>query len=354
MNMYYVDPIIKSFLRTYQPEGRAPYVRLDQNENPDGLPQWVYDEAMAKINPSYLSMYPEEIVFREKYASVLGINPDQLTLTDGSVVGMGYIIKVFGESGKKMLCVTPTFGMYKVYGDMVGMETMSIKYNSDFTFDVGNILKNINNETGIVVLVNPNMPIGNSYSKDEILSVLKKAQSSNAIVIIDEAYLYFNDESAIDLIDKYDNVIILRTFSKMLSMPGLRLGVIISNKEFIQYINNYKPHYTINCVAIAFAETIIDHYDKVLDELKGVFNEGKHYLLSKLDEAGYSYLPTKGCFICIYPKYKTAEEITEKLKNNGILIFCGKGDSAGFLRVTIWNKKYMELFVEKLLKIDVK
>ncbi len=350
--MYYVDPTIKDFLRTNQPEGRYSYIRLDQNENPDGIPKWLFKKAMKKITPSYLSLYPEELVFVDKYAKVLGINSDQVTLTDGSVVAMSYVIKVFGEPGKNLVCVTPTFGMYKVYADMAKMNTIFVHYEDDYIFDINKFISQIDDNTGIVSLVNPSMPIGNSYTENEVLAVIEAARKHNAMVIIDEAYHYFCDKTSLDLINKYDNVVILRTFSKMLSMPALRMGAVISNAQNVQYIKNYKPHYTVNGVALAFAEEMIDNFDRVLAELKNTFNGGKDYLLSELDNTKYSYIPTEGCFVCIRPKNKTAEEITEELKKRNILIFCGKGDSAGFLRVTIWDKKYMKMFMKELLDID--
>lgn len=351
--MYYVNPVIKEFVRTSQPEGRGNYIRLDQNENPDGLPKWLFEEVMSKVTPELLAMYPEETVFTKKYAEFLGYEYNNVTLTDGSVVAMGYVIKVFGEPHKKLVCVTPTFGMYKVYADMEQMRTVFVPYNKDFSFDIDRLLEQIDEETGIVSLVNPNMPVGNVYSGEEIEAVVKKAGENNAMVIIDEAYYYFYDNSAIDLIKKYDNVIILRTFSKMLSMCGLRLGAVISSKENIQYIRNYRPHYTVNSMALLFGETIIDEHDRLIKELKEKFNGGRDYLLAKLAEKNYSYIPTNGCFVCITPRHKTAEVITEELKRRGILIFCGKGDSAGFLRVTIWDKKYMKQFMDALLEIDV-
>ena len=350
--MYYVDPVIKDFMRTRQPEGRGSFVRLDQNENPDGVPSWLFDEAMKKITPEFLSLYPEDSVLTEKYAYKFGLKPENVTLTDGSVVAMGYVIKVFGEAGKNLICATPTFGMYKVYADMQGMNTVFVHYNDDFTFDINKMLDAIDENAGLVSLVNPNMPIGNAYTEDEIRSIIIKAKENNAQVIIDEAYYYFYDKSALEFVSEFDNVIILRTFSKMLSITALRLGVIISNKDNIQYINNYKPHYTINSVALAFGETIIDNHDRVVSELSEKFMQGKKYLLNALREAGYRYLPTDGCFICVYPKVKTAEEITAELKEKGILIFCGKGDSAGFLRITIWDKKYMKILIDALKDID--
>ena len=184
--MYYVKPTIKNIERIPQPENRGKYSRLDQNENPDGIPEWLYEKVVSKMTPEYLSIYPEEDIFTEKFADFLKIKKENVTMCDGSVVGMGYIFKVFGEKGKNLICVTPTFGMYKAYAEMEEMNTIQVSYESDYTFKIENILNKIDSNTGIVVLVNPNMPMGNVYSQDEIIKVVEKAQKNNAIVIIDE------------------------------------------------------------------------------------------------------------------------------------------------------------------------
>lgn len=350
--MLYVDPTIKNFHRTYQPENRGGYIRLDQNENPDGLPEWLFNKAIQKITPEFLSIYPEEQLIIEKYARLLNIDSSNITFTNGSVVAMAYALKVFGEPKKNLICVTPTFGMYKVYADMENMNTIFLNYNEDYTFDINKMLNAIDENTSIISLVNPNMPIGDVYNPDDIEKVISKAEKYNAMVIIDEAYYYFYEKHSLDLIKKYKNVIILRTFSKMLSIPALRLGVILSNEQNIQYIKNYKPHYTINSVALAFADTIFDNFDPLIKELSHSFQTGKKYLLEQLDSLHYEYIETHGCFICIRPKQQTPEFITEELKKRNILIFCGKGDSAGFLRVTIWDIKYMEMFIQNLVEVD--
>ena len=351
--MIYINPLIKNLERVPQPEGRGKYIRLDQNENPDGIPQWLFDEVYSKITPEFLSIYPEETKLTQKYADFFDLKLENITLTCGSVVGMGYIIKVFGEPKKTLLCVSPSFGMYGVYAESVGMNVKTLSYENDHTFKIEKILDAINENTGIVALVNPNMPMGNVYTESEIISVVEKASKHNALVIIDEAYYYFYDKSSLNLVKKYDNVVLLRTFSKMLSIPALRLGVIIGSKEIVHAINNYKPHYTVNSLALLFGEAIIDNHDKVVKELSEKFNEGKEWFLSALKENGYDIIPSEGCFICISPKYKSTEYIFEKLKEKGILILLGKGALQGFLRVTIWGKKYMQIFMDSLLKIDV-
>ncbi len=350
--MHYVNEKIKNAFRIPQPEGRGAYIRLDQNENSDGVPLWLFDSVMSKVTPEFLSIYPEETKPTEKYAKMLGLELQNATLTDGSTVGMGYIIKIFGEPGKEILCVTPSFGMYVVYAKMVGMNVRQLKYESDFSFKVENILNSINKDTGIVVLVNPNMPVGNTYKKEEIESIVKKAHDNNAVVIIDEAYYYFYDETSVELLKQYDNVFVLRTFSKMLSVPAVRVGAVLSSKENIQCINNYKPHYTINSIALLFVEAIVDNHDRLVKELKALYEEGKNYIMNALSEQGYETIPSAGCYVCIKPKHKTSRELTDLLEQRRILILCGKDDLSGWLRLTIGHKKYMEIFMKTLLEID--
>lgn len=352
--MIYVNEKIKNTYRVPQPEGRGNYIRLDQNENPDGVPQWLFDSVKEKITPEFLAIYPEESIPTVKYAKLLGVEPNNVTLTAGSSVGMGYVIKTFGEPGKDILCVTPSFAMYEVYAKMIGMNVRQLTYENDFTYKVEKTLAAINENTGIVVLVNPNMPVGNVYAKEDILAIVKKARLYNALVIIDEAYYYFYDQSSIDLIKDHDNIVILRTFSKMLSIPSLRIGAIISSQDNIRYMNNLKPHYTVNSIGLLFVEAIVDNHDKLISELKNQYLEGKDYILKKLEENGYKTLPSEGCYVCIKPKYKTSREITDLLKENGILILCGKDGLTGWLRLTIAHKKYMEMFLNALLKIDRK
>lgn len=325
---------------------------MDQNENPDGLPKWLFDDVMSRITPATLSMYPEEGPLVHKYAEMVGVDAENVTLTDGSLVGMGYLIHVFGEPGKNLVVVKPTFNMYGVFGNLNGMKTVEIPYNDDFTMPIEKILNAIDEDTSIVVLVNPNMPIGNVYSSEDIESVVRKAEENKALVIVDEAYHYFYDGSSIPLIKKYDNIAILRTFSKMLAITALRLGAVISNKDIIHYINNWRPHYTIGAVTLKFGEAIVDNHERLLKELTSKFTEGKEYIVNRLEAEGYSIIPSNGCFICVRLKHHTVEYVTDELKNRGILVFRGSGPLDGYLRLSICGKEYMKIFADALLDID--
>ena len=244
--MIYVDEMIKNTYRVPQPEGRGAYIRLDQNENPDGVPQWLFDSVMEKVTPEFLAIYPEETIPTEKYAHLLGLEKENVTLTAGSSVGMGYVIKTFGEPGKNIITVTPSFAMYEVYAEMIGMKVV----------------------------------------KEDIKAIVEKAKEFNALVIIDEAYYYFYDQTSVDLVKEYDNVVVLRTFSKMLSIPSMRVGAIISNAQNIRYMDNYKPHYTVNSIGLLFVEAIVDNHDKLMAELNASYLEGKKYILKALADNG--------------------------------------------------------------------
>lgn len=325
---------------------------MDQNENPDGLPEWLFDDVMSRITPATLSMYPEEGPLVRKYADMVGVDAENVTLTDGSLVGMGYLIHVFGEPGKNLVVVKPTFNMYGVFGNLNGMKTVEVPYDEDFTMPVERILNAIDRDTSIVVLVNPNMPIGNVYSPEDIEAVVRKAGDNDALVIIDEAYHYFYDGSSIPLTRKYDNVAVLRTFSKMLAITALRLGAVISSKDIIHYINNWRPHYTIGAVTLKFGEAIVDNHERLLEELGSKFSEGKAYIIGRLEVEGYSIIPSAGCFLCVRLKHRTVEYVTNELKNRGILVFRGSGPLEGYLRLSVCSKEYMRMFADALLNID--
>jgi histidinol-phosphate aminotransferase len=350
--MYYIDPAIKNAYRTPINQGRSGYLRLDMNENPEGLPRWFFDKVMATVTPEYIASYPEDGPFIQKYSKYLGVEPTMITPTDGSVVAIQYLLKVFGEPGKDVVVVTPSFMMYNVNCSLLGLNCISVPYEKDFTFKIENILSRINQNTRMVVLVNPNMPVGNVYSEKEIRAVLTKAKENNTVVVADEAYFYFYDKTTVSLLKEFDNLIILRTFSKLLSIPGLRLGIIISNPSFIKYINNWKSHFTVNCMALKFGEAIIDYADKLVPELEKKAFEGRSYLKAELAQRGYETLPSFGNFICVKPLHKTPSQIIEEAKKKKILLYLCSGDLKDYFRITTASKPLMERLLVALDEID--
>lgn len=351
--MYYVNENIKNTYRVFPMQGRYDAKRYDMNENPEGLPKEFVDSVLKEITPEFLSIYPEPDRFLNKYADFLGqgITIDNLVATNGSDMAIRYLLETFGEPGKDVVTVSPTFEMYWVNCSILGLHHVPVMYENDMTIDVDKILDAITENTRIVVLLNPNNPIGNVYSEDEAKRIITKAEEVGAIVIVDEAYHYFYTGTLIKYALNTPNVVVLRTFSKLFSLAACRLGVIISNPEIIHYVKNAKLTFDTNAIGLLFAERILDRKD-IIDSLIKTAQDGKAYLLDSLEKHGYSYRNGHGNFVFIEPK-KDAGEIAKGLEKQRVLVHAYKNDLLkNYLRVSVGSPKAMQTFLEIFYKLD--
>ena len=352
--MVYVNKFIKNTERIFPEQGRYTAKRYDMNENPEGLPKEFVDSVLKEITPEFLSIYPEPDKFLNKYAKYIGkgTTKENYMATNGSDMAIRYLLETFGEVGKDVVTVTPSFEMYAVNCSILGLHHVAVAYNDDLTIDVDNILKAINENTRVVVLLNPNNPVGNVYSEEELKKIIAKAAENNAIVIIDEAYHYFYPNTFIDHALQDDNVVVLRTFSKLFSIAACRLGVIISKKENIHYLMNAKLTFDANSIALLFGERILDH-PELIDELIRIENEGKKYTFDSLKEHGYSYRDCRGNFIFIEPHHD-AKNVAERLeKEENVLVHpYGNPVLKKYLRVSIGSAKAMKIFLDAFYRID--
>lgn len=199
-------------------------LRYDMNENPEGLPAWFVDEVKAEITPEYLSIYPEPDRFLTKYAKYVGVPRDCVTATNGTDQAIRYLLQTFCGQGHDVVTVAPSFEMYWVNCNILGLNHVPVAYNDDLSFNMENLIAAIGPNTDIVVLLNPNNPVGDAFSREDVIAAIEAAAPVDAVVIIDEAYHYFYPNTFIDLTQTYDNVIVMRTFSKLFSLAACRPG----------------------------------------------------------------------------------------------------------------------------------
>lgn len=349
--MYYVNPNIKDVIRIFPPQDRYGYVRLDMNENPEGLPQTFVDSVLKEFTPSFLATYPEPDMFMQKYADFVHVKPENICLTNGSDAAIRYTFEVFAAPGSSVVTVTPSFEMYGVNCNMLGLIHKPVAYSKDFTISVNDIVSAIDETTDIVALLNPNNPIGPNFTKEEAKQVIERAREVGAIVIFDEAYHYFCKDTFIHFIEEYDNVLVFRTFSKLFSLAACRLGMVISNKTIIDYLRKARPSFEVNALALKFAERILDH-PEIFDELLSTFEAGKKYLLDSLEEHGYEYYPQSGNFIFIKPHIK-ADLLAARLMKDKILVKTYGNDLLkNYIRINIGAPKIMEQFMQAFIEAD--
>lgn len=351
--MYYLDPKIKTLYRIFDQNARKDYLRLDLNENPGGLPQDFINKVLSQVDARFVAQYPETLPFTEKLATFLRTDASHLCLTNGSSEGIRYIIQAFTSPNGRVVGVVPSYFMFQVYSEMYGRNFVKVPYNDDLTMDVNNIVNELTEDTQLLILLQPNNPMGNVYTEEEFKTILAKAQEKRITVLIDEAYHYFYPGTFIKYALEGEHVFVTRTFSKLFAMAGCRLGYVAGWPEGINMVQKLCTPHNTNAFALAFAETIIDNPD-LINYLISKFNEGRQYIIEQLDTNGYQHQGRAGNFIFI--KTKTdAVKIVERMKEEKkILIksYPNVGDFGTCLRVSIGEIKYMEQFWNALKELD--
>lgn len=351
--MYYLDPKIDQLHRIFDQNGRSGYLRLDLNENPKGLPENFIKNVLSDITPEQIAQYPETQKFQELLASYLEADVNQLCLVNGSSEGIRYIIEAFTSPGGKIVGVVPSYFMFQIYSEMYGREFVKVPYNDDLSMDISNIIAEMTEDTQLVILLNPNNPMGNVYSDEEFETIFNAAQERRITMLVDEAYHYFYPKTFINYAINNDHVFITRTFSKLFSMAGCRLGYVVGWPEGIKAVQKMCTPHNTNVFALRLAEAIIEN-PKIIEVLIKDFSEGRSFLIQRLEEEGYSYKGDAGNFIFVKPK-TNAEMIVNKMKEQKqILIkaYPSVGDLGDCLRVSIGDKQCMKIFIDALLELD--
>lgn len=350
---YFVNEDIKNTQRIFPKQGRYGYYRYDMNENPEGLPKEFVDSVLKEITPEFLTIYPEPDRFLNAYASYIGAKYENVLTTNGSDMAIRYLLETFGEKGKEVVTVAPSFEMYWVNCSILGLKHVPVPYEKDLTIKIENIIAAISENSRIVVLLNPNNPIGNVYTEEELQRVIDRAEEVGAVVIIDEAYHYFYPQTFLKYALERDNVIILRTFSKLFSIAACRLGVIISNPEIIHYVKNARLTFDANAIALLFAEKILQN-PEMIENLIRTENAGKKYTLDMLQERGYECRDCRGNFIFIRPKHN-AKVIADRLENEKkVLVHAYNNELLkDYIRVSVGSEGAMKIFLDAFFELDV-
>ena len=210
--MYVVNQDIANTYRSGYPEHRCDYLRLDLNENPGGLPQGFIDEVLAGVTPEFVSQYPEMADFERSYAAFLGVERENLCLVNGSTEGIRYIIEGFTEPGGTIVGVQPSYAMYAVYAQMYGRTFVPVNYRDDLTVNVDDIVSALTPDVQLLVLLNPNNPVGDAYSEGDMERIMRAAFANEVTVLIDEAYHYLYPNTFLHYALEHDNVFVTRTF----------------------------------------------------------------------------------------------------------------------------------------------
>lgn len=317
-------------------------IKIDSGENP-------YMEKFQKKNnlkKVLFYTYPDPFCtkLRAKIAKYLRVKVGQIVCGNGSDELIDLLIRTLVSKDEEIIINPPTFLMYEFYGKLSGIKVVPVLRDKNLIPDVKRILKAISYKTKIIFIDSPGNPTSAVLPNSAIEKLLKR----KIIVVSDEAYFEYSGKSALPLINKYPNLVILRTFSKWAGLAGLRLGYAIANPEIIRILQTVKPPYNVNSLVQEVACNVLDDSKKYLEEIQKIISI-RNWLVDKLREiTDLNVYSSAGAYILLRGKGSSLD-LQTFLKGKGVLVkVINYPLLKDYIRINVVKKKEAELLLSFL------
>lgn len=332
-------------LKPYHSKHISEGIILNANESPLNIPKGILEKFKSVLDDVNFNRYPDtdNLKLKEAIAKSYGIEIDNVCVGVGSDEMLNLIFKAVISKGDKVVVPYPSFTMYKQLGFYAGASVIEVELDNAFNYDIGLFVEKIKkHDPKLIFLCVPNNPTGTSLSNSEIEKVLKEA---NGLVVVDEAYAEFDDKTALDLIKKYNNLIVLRTFSKAFRLASIRTGYAISTKENIEMLNVVKMPYNLNVLSNEMAILAIKNKALILDNIIEIKKELEE-TYNILKGLGIEVYPSKANFLWC----KLDDRIKKALEENKVYIRSIAFKDQMYSRITIGSSLEMKKFVKVVSK----
>lgn len=316
-------------------EKEEDFVKLCSNENPLGPSPKAVETLKSEADE--IGRYPRSasMELKEAIADYVGVNSSQICVGNGSDEVMDLICKAVMDPGDKALIPVPTFSQYELACRVNAVEPKFVELE-DYRWNSKDLIKEIG-DTKVAFLGRPNNPTGNSIDEEGLKDLL----GTESVIVVDEAYGEFSDYSVVNWIQDYDNLLVLRTFSKIFGLAGLRVGYGVGDKELIGALERVRPPFSVNRLAQKAAVAALE--DKEFAERsREIILQEREDLRQNLEEMGFQVLPSDANFLMTSPAPLGLDvpEVCEYLAEEGILIrnlsgFRGAGSE--WMRITVGN-----------------
>ena len=329
-------------------------IKLDANEIFMNIDDNVIMKMKSSLSGIELYRYPENEMkaIRELYGKYAEVDPENVIVGNGSDEVLELIIGKVVKPESKILTLGPDFVMYDFFGKRFRGELIKYNIGSSMSFNVDEFIKlGKENDVEIIIFSNPNNPTGINITAEDIIKILKSFE--NTTVVVDEAYYVFNGESMIPYINDYSNLFVTRTLSKAWGLAALRVGFIISSKENIRDLLNYKVPYTISSYSQKVAEIALK-YPKIIKENTEIIIKEREALYEKLKEIEKNaamkieFFKSKGNFI--FGKTYHKDALIKGLESHNIYIRNFNDDS---FRITVGSPRENRKVIEAIKEIFV-
>jgi len=334
-----------SYVPGEQPPRGTQIIKLNSNENPYP-PSPKALEALRTIDGEWLRRYPEPFggQFRQAVSQVLGIPSDWIIVGNGSDEVLSIVIRACAEPGRKVVYPMPTYVLYRTLTEMQAAEILEIPYAEDYSLPVAELIAA---DGAVTFIASPNSPSGHVVPKDDLR---KLASGLSGVLVIDEAYTDFADENALDVVQEFENVMIIRTLSKGYSLAGLRLGFGIANPKLLTGLFKVKDSYNIDAIACTVGTAAITD-QAYKNACIAKIRASRHKLAQDLKQLGFRVWDSQTNFLLVQPSQNNAEYLYQQLKAQQILIRYFKQPGLDDkLRITVGTDEQNQILVDALRK----
>jgi histidinol-phosphate aminotransferase len=327
-------------------------IKLASNENPLGPSPLAVQAIKDKVHT--LHRYPDGSGYylKNKLSETYGVPFDRIVLGNGSNELIELILRTFLSPGESVVQPFPTFLVYEKMVRAIGGHMNSAPL-SDFKVDLKEISRIVTPETKIIFICNPNNPTGSAILKEDMRSFLKKIPD-DIVVVLDEAYIEFASDKAVasglELLDEHPLLVVLRTFSKLYGLAGLRIGYGFAPARVIDYMNRVRQPFNANALAQAAATAALDDFVFV-NRTQRVVREGLEYLYQSLEDMGLEYIRTQTNFFLIKVPMG-GERVYELMLKEGVIVrSMASYDLPDYIRINAGLQEENERFVKTLKKV---
>ena len=317
-------------------------VRLDTNTSPFSPVSEL--KLLSKVAQKLeVNQYPDTtyLDLREGLAAYCGVGVDRFVVTNGADEGLDIVCKTLLDNGGEVVVPVPTYSMFRVAAELMGASMRYVKRSTeDFTVGADEILGAVSEKTRVIFLCNPNSPTGNPMSLSNVERVAREAK---AAVAIDEAYFEFWGKTAIGLTEKYDNLVVCRTFSKAFSMAGVRVGYLVAQRETVDKLNLVRPPNSVSVISLVLAEAALRNLEEMRANVTKLVAERKRVFKALQEMGSLRAFPSETNFVLfgVAGGEEKARKLHDSLMRKGFVLRSyskpsGIGDC---LRLTIGTRE---------------
>ena len=331
-----------------QPQDQQ-YIKLNTNESPY-LPSPAVIAAVSEHEVEKLRLYSDPACadLLKAAAAHFGLQPEQIMPGNGSDENLFFALRAFCDADHPLAYADITYGCYGVWCGLMHIPSHIIPLKEDFTLDP----KDYYGLNQTIVLANPNAPTGIALPRAEIEGILKA--NPNNVVIVDEAYVDFGGESCVPLIDQYENLLVVQTFSKSRQLAGARLGLAMGNAKLIADLNRVKfslNPYNINRLTLKAGQAALED-TAYFEKTRAAIMDTRAWTMQQLTDRGFTVLDSRANFVFVSTERINGGELYEKLKKNGILVrHFDAPRIENWLRITIGTPEQMQALMDAVDKI---